>query len=495
MLTAPMEAALPVEDSVPPSSKLLYERLAGDVATMIDRGALRPGDRLPSVRTYARERSVSVATVLSAYLDLENRGLVEVRPKSGHYVRRRALEARPPRPPRLALVPQRINVSDGVAGLVASMRDPAVVPLGSAQVSPELLPIRALNRTLASIAREASTAGAAYDAPQGLHTLRRQLARRSLTWGTSIDESEFVTTVGAMEALHVALRATTRPGDAVAVESPAYFGVLQLLEEMGRRVVEIPTRSDVGMDLIALEEALKKAPIKACIAIPNFDNPMGSLMPDDAKEKLVRLLARHDAPLIEDDIYGDLAFDGSRPRPAKAFDRDGRVLLVGSVSKTLAAGYRVGWIAAGRYQQQVERLKFSQSVSTPTLLQMAVAEYLDSGGYDRHLRQLRAHAASQVQRFREGVLACFPEGTRVSEPKGGFFLWVELPHAVDALQLQAQAYERGIAIAPGPIFSARARYGSCIRLSCGFPWSDRFDAAVRTLGELADTAVRKSRTA
>lgn len=484
----------PVDDRAA-SSSLLYERLAHDVATLIERGSLRPGERLPSVRNYARERRVSIATVLSAYLDLENRGLVEVRPKSGHYVRRRALEARPPRPPRLALVPSRVSVSDGVQSLMDSMRDPAVIPLGSAQVAPELLPIRALNRTLSSIAREASTAGATYDAPAGLSTLRRQLARRSLTWGLSLDESEIVITVGAMEALHVALRACTRPGDAVAVESPAYFGVLQLLEEMGRKVVEIPTRADTGMDLVALEEALKKAPIKACIAIPNFDNPMGSLMPDEGKEKLVRLLARHDAPLIEDDVYGDLAYDGSRPRPAKAFDRDGRVLLVGSVSKTLAAGYRVGWIAPGRYQAAVERLKFSQSVSTPTLLQMAVAEYLDGGGYDRHLRQLRARAASQVARFREAVGACFPEGTRVSEPKGGFFLWVELPAAVDALALQQDALRKGIAIAPGPIFSARHRYASCVRLSCGFPWSDRFDAAVRTLGELADARMRKSRSA
>jgi DNA-binding transcriptional MocR family regulator len=480
-------------ESVARAPALLYERLALDVASLIERGALRPGDRLPSVRHYARERRVSVATVLSAYLDLENRGLVEVRPKSGHYVRRRALASRPPRPVRLALVPSHVSVSDGVQALVDSMRDPAVVPLGSAQVSPELLPIRALNRTLASIAREASTAGASYDAPPGLQTLRRQLARRSLTWGLSLDEGEFVTTVGAMEALHVALRATTRPGDAVAVGSPAYFGVLQLLEEMGRKVVEIPTRPDTGMDLGALEEALQKAPIKACVAIPNFDNPMGSLMPDEAKEKLVRLLQRHDAPLIEDDIYGDLAFDGSRPRPAKAFDRDGRVLLVGSVSKTLAAGYRVGWISPGRYQAAVERLKFSQSVSTPTLLQMAVAEYLDSGGYDRHLRQLRSRAASQVQRFREAVLTSFPEGTRVSEPRGGFFLWVELPGGVDALALQADALRRGVAIAPGPIFSARQRYASSLRLSCGFPWSDRFDAAIRTLGELADGQLRRSR--
>ena len=328
---------------------------------------------------------------------------------------------------------------DRVTTLLASMRDPSVVPLGSASVAPELLPIRALNRTLAAIARETGTAGASYDAPPGLATLRRQLAKRSLSWGMSLDEGELVTTVGAMEALHLCLRAVAKAGDTVAVETPAYFGLLQLIEEMGLRALEIPADPRTGMDLDLLEAAFGRTSISAILVTPNFCNPLGARMPDEAKERLVKLAARHDVPIIEDDIYGDLAFDGSRPRPAKSFDRDGRVLLCGSVSKTLAPGYRIGWVAPGRYQATIERLKFSQSIATPTLLQMAVAEYLERGGYDRHLRVLRSKFASQVQRFREEIASTFPVGdARVRAAR-----WFRSLGRASARGLGARAASRG----------------------------------------------------
>jgi DNA-binding transcriptional MocR family regulator len=289
------------------------------------------------------------------------------------------------------------------------------------------------------------------------------------------------------------LRATTRPGDTVAIASPAYFGLLQLIEEMNLRVVEVPTLPRTGLDLDILEQVLAQAPIRAVLAMPNFDNPLGALMSDEAKERLVKMLARHDVPLVEDDIYGDLAFDGSRPRPAKAFDREGRVLLCGSISKTLAAGYRVGWVAAGRYQSVIERLKFSQTVATPTLMQMAVAEYLSSGGYDRHLRTLRARFATEVSRYRGAIATRFPPGTVISEPQGGFVLWVDMPAGVSALELQAEALDRGIAIAPGPIFSARKRHASSVRISCGTPWSSRMERAIDTLGDLAERQIKASK--
>ncbi|MFT3926422.1 MAG: PLP-dependent aminotransferase family protein [Myxococcales bacterium] len=468
----------------------LYEDVAAHVASLIDRGALRAGDRLPSLRRFARERHVSIATVLAAYRQLEQRELVETRPKSGHFVRR--LEpARKPQPQRAqkppTLAPARVAVSDGVAGLMASMYDPSVVPLGAANLAPELYAIRPLNRLLAGIVRDMGTAGAEYVPPPGLLTLRRQLARRSLAWGMSLGEDDFVITSGAMEAMHLALRAVTRPGDSVVVSSPTYFGILQLLEEMSLRVIEVPSHAEHGMDLDALQLVLKKAKVGACVVIPTFDNPNGSLMPQESRARLHALVERHDVPLIEDDIYGDLAWDGSRPSPIKSLDRNGRVLLCGSISKTIAAGYRVGWIAAGRYQARVERLKFSQSVATSTLEQMAVAEYLGSGTYDRHLRTLRGKLASQVKTFREAIAASFPVGTTVSDPRGGYLLWVELPRGVDALQLRAEAARRGIAVAPGPIFAAGHRYKNYIRVNCGFPWSRPIADAVRTLGELASS--------
>ena len=471
---------------MPPEAHLLYEDVATHVASLIERGALRAGDRLPSVRRFAREREVSIATVLAAYRQLENRELIETRPKSGHFVRQRMQPAPPARSARQpAIAPAKVTVSDGVAALVASMRDPSVVPLGAAHLAPELYPIRALNRLLSGIVRDISTAGASYEVSPGLLTLRRQLARRSLTWGMSLGEDDLVITSGAMEAMHLALRATVRPGDSVAVSSPTYFGILQLLEEMGLRVVEIPSHPERGMDVEALALALKRVKIQAVIGIPNFDNPSGALMPYESRVRVAALLERYDIPMIEDDIYGDLAWDNSRPRPIKALDNAGRVLLCGSISKSIAAGYRVGWIAPGRYAKRIERLKFSQSVATSTLEQMAVAEYLGSGGYDRHLRTLRSKLSQQTRAFREAIAASFPDGTSVSDPRGGFLLWVELPSGIDALTLQAEAGRRGIAIAPGPIFAAGNRYKSCIRINCGFPWSAAMSDAVRTLGELA----------
>ncbi len=466
----------------------LYDQVAADLRALITRGALRPGDRLPSVRKTARDRVVSISTVLAAYLQLENEGLVETRPKSGHFVRRR--DTLPPaHRPRLVAVPSRPSVFEGVRALLDSLRDPAVVPLGSAVPGIDLLPIRALNRTLATLAREATTAGAHYESVAGVATLRRQLARRSATWGAPLPEDEFIPTVGATEALHIALGAVARPGDTVVVASPTYFGVLQLFESMGLRALDVPCSPESGLDLDALESTLRASSARAVVCSPNYDNPLGALMPDDRKERLVRMCARHDVPLVEDDVYGDLGFDGARPRPAKAFDTTGHVLLVGSISKTLAPGYRLGWLVAGRYQRAVEQRKRSTTLATPTLPQMAVAEYLAKGGYDRHLRTMRARLAQQVQRFREEIALRFPAGTRVSQPRGGFVLWVELPRSVDALRLQAEALARGVSIAPGPIFSARGRFGSCVRISCGFPWSTRIETALRLVGDLAATQV------
>jgi DNA-binding transcriptional MocR family regulator len=259
----------------------------------------------------------------------------------------------------------------------------------------------------------------------------------------------------------------------------------------GLRAIEIPSDPRTGLDLDALEDAVRGAPVRAVLATPNFSNPLGARMPDENKERLVRMLTRRDIPLVEDDVYGDLAFDGTRPRPAKAFDTAGIVLLCGSVSKTLAPGYRVGWVAPGKYRDAVEKLKFAHTVSSPTPTQMAVAEFLAEGGYDRHVRQLRRVLAAQSERYREAIAHHFPEKTRVSRPQGGFVVWIEIcgedggSKRLNAVDLQLRALDRGIAIAPGTIFSARQRFSHCIRISTGHPWSPRIERAIATLGQLA----------
>ena len=469
------------------AGSFLYEHLADELGQAIDRGALRAGDRLPSVRRLAQERSVSVSTVLEAYLQLENAGLIEVRPKSGHFVRRRSPATAEPRAPRVCQKPSRVTVMDAYTKILEAMRDPELVPFGCATIDQAYLPMAQLNRLLAGLIREMSTIGARYEGAPGLLTLRRQVARRAVEWGVALSERDLCTTIGATEAISLALRAVARPGDVIAVESPAYFGVLQAIEGLGLRALEIPANPRTGLDVSAFEEAIRTQPVRALFVTPTVSNPLGAIMPEDERERLVKITRRADIPIIEDDVYGELVFDGARPRPLRSFagpSEDNHVLLVSSVSKNLAPGYRVGWIAGGRWHDQIVRLKFSQSLACPSLLGMAIAEFLSSGGYDRHLRRLRTAVARNVERYREAITQEFPEGTRVSTPLGGFVLWVELPPGIDALTLHEQALRRGIVVAPGPLFSARQRFTNFIRISAGAPWSDRVATGMRTLGRL-----------
>ncbi|HVO19510.1 MAG TPA: PLP-dependent aminotransferase family protein [Anaeromyxobacter sp.] len=462
-----------------------YEEIARRYAAAIGRGTLAPGERFPSVRRLAAEEGASVSTVLAAIAQLEALGLVEARPRSGHFVR---LRSRPP-PPRPTVVParaaaSRVEVAELVARVFHAARDPRVVNLSHATPDPSLLPARGLARALSSAVR-GGEGGLRYEMPPGHLELRQAIARRALSWGCDLGADDLVVTGGATEAIQLGLLAAVRPGDVVALESPAYYGTLQALEALGLRVVEVPCLPDVGMDLDELERRIDRHGARAVLAVPSFSNPLGSCMPEAARERLAGIVSRRGIPLLEDDVYGELAFGTARPRPVKAFDRDGSVMLCSSFSKTLAPGYRIGFAAPGRWRERVELLKFSLSVATATPVQRAVARYLRGGGYDRHLRLLREQLSRISARTAAAVADAFPPGTRVSTPAGGCFLWVEMPAGVDSLELHARSLDAGVSIAPGPIFSPAQGHRSCIRLSCGAPWDERIDAAVRLVGRLA----------
>ena len=462
----------------------LYEEVAHEIRGAIESGALRSGDRLPSVRRLSRQRRVSVTTVLQAYAQLEAAGVVQARPQSGHYVRsRRSLPE--PRPLRTSQDSSPVTVSSLVASVYSGCHADAMVPLGAAYTPYGLLPTNRLGKLLAAEMRASEHRGAEYDVPRGCVRLRRQIARRALDWGLAVSPEELIVTFGATEALNLCLLAVARRGDVIAVESPTFFGILQMLEAHGLRALEIPSDPRDGMRLDALEAGLRRHRVAAVVSVPNFSNPLGSLMPDAHKERLVDMLARREIPLIEDDIFGDLHSGSTRPRVAKSFDRRGLVLLCGSFTKTLAHGYRVGWVAPGRFQDRVQLLKHSQTVATTTLPQRAIAAFLEGGGYDRHLRTLRRRIAASMQRLQSAVEEHFPRGTRMTRPQGGMLLWVELPRGVDAIELYRRALAEGITIAPGPIFSARQRLVNFVRLNAGVEWTPRVDAALVRLGQLA----------
>lgn len=462
-----------------------YQELASQTEQLIADGVLRAGDRLPSVRQACRIHTVSPITVTQAYYLLESRGLVEARPKSGYFVRAR-LGRNLPEPEMSHPVggSTQLQVSDFIFQILDSVRDPAVVQLGSSFPSPYLYPLDKLGRFLANAARRFDPLATVTDLPPGNEELRRQLALRYLAQGAAVSPQEIIVTSGAMEGLNLCLQAVTQPGDLIAIESPTFYAGLQASERLGLKVIEIPSHPREGVSLSALEEALRQHPIKACLFMLNFANPTGSLVADERKQALLELLRRHDVPLIEDDVYAELYFGPQAPRCSKADDQAGLVMHVSSFSKCLAPGYRLGWVAAGRYAERIRRLKLSMSLATTIPVQIALADYLKQGGYENHLRHLRQALAKQEAELVSAIERYFPVGTRLARPQGGYFLWLELPRQVDTLLLHQQALELGISIAPGPIFSAQREFGHYLRLNFGHPDSPRQQAAMATLGEL-----------
>ena len=469
-----------------PAPAPLYVELARSLEQLIDQGTLRPGHRLPSVRRMSLQRDVSISTVLQAYTLLENRGCVEARPQSGYYVRPRlpseALEPRMAKPMAKA---SHVGVNDLTAEVLTLASDPSYVPFGAACPHHSLFPTKKLARILASVGRNDPALLGRYAMNWAFDPLTREIARRYLQAGCPIAHDELVVTIGCTEALNLSLRAVTKPGDTVAVETPTYFGFLETLQALNLKVVEIPTGSRTGICLDATRDALANNNVKALMVMPSYSNPLGSCMPDENKEQLYKILAEFDVPAIEDDVYGDLHFGDRRPKPLKTWDTDGRVLLCSGFGKTLAPSLRVGWCAPGRYLERVRRLKFTNTLGTPVVLQKTVSDFLRNGGYDHHLRSIRRAYHNQLHLFSQAILRHFPEGTRLSRPEGSFVLWVEMPGGVDSLRLHRDALKHHISTAPGALFSVKDRYKNCLRMNCGIPWGEPIEAALRTLGDLA----------
>jgi DNA-binding transcriptional MocR family regulator len=469
----------------PPDSPPLYIRIAENVAQQVSAGALRAGDRVPSLRQLGRQMKVSMTTAVQAYLWLENRGYLEARPRSGYYVRTASAKAiEEPKFRAQNVRPTAIDTDAVLSDIIEHANDPANVPFGVACASPDLFPTRKLNQIVRRVVREQPEHSARYEF--GSEALRRQIARRSLATGATCAPRDVVITSGGLEGINLSLRALTKPGDVIAVESPTYFGILGTAASLNLRVIEIPTHPQDGMDLAALEDALTSHHVKACIAMPNCHNPLGYVLDDRAKKALVDLCATHNVPILEDDVYAELAFSGSRPRTLKSFDRTDLVLLCSSFSKTLAPGYRVGWVVTERFREKIQRLKLLTTVATPSLSQAVVAEFLESGAYDRFLKRLQPVFARQVDLVRTAVANSFPDGTRVTRPAGGHMLWVELPPQVNGIRLYRDALEKRISILPGTIFSARSQLDHHIRINCGGRWSPVHERALATLGSLCE---------
>ena len=464
----------------------LYEHIVDKIETLIKEQTLHPGDRVPSLRKLSVQERVSISTVLQAYFTLEDRGLIEARPQSGYYVHHKPVQfPSEPKISRPADSATRVNVSDFVMNMHEVLDAHDAVPFGTATPDPRLLPIRKLNRISSSITRREGNLCHTYDFTQGNETLRRHIARRSVEGGCRLTPDDIVITYGCTEALHLCLRAVAQPGDTIAVESPTYFGFLQLIESLNMKALEIPTHPRDGISLDALEHSLGKYSVKACLITPNYQNPIGSCMPETNKKQLVQLLSRRGIPLIEDDIFGDLHFGIQRPRLCKSFDEHELVLTCTSFSKTLSPGFRIGWTAPGRFKSSVQRLRVTSTLTGSVLPQLTIAEMLSNGAYDHHLRKIRRSYESQIHHVTNAISKYFPAGTNATRPEGGFLLWVELPAGTDTIELHRKALEKGISIMPGAVFSAKRQYKNFIRLNCSNLWSEQLHDALITLGRLA----------
>jgi DNA-binding transcriptional MocR family regulator len=463
----------------------LYMQVAQGLEKMISDEVLLIGDKLPSVRVLSEENGISMGTAFQAYYHLEAKGLIESRPKSGYYVRfnHRKYPALPKMVPADALSHE-VSVKEMIASLYSDIASAKVINFALAVPDLSLLPVGKIQKSAVHALKHTKDHCIGYEHTQGNPELRKQIARLCFNWGGKTKPDEVVITNGCLEAITLCLQAVTQHGDTVAVESPCYFGIYQAIENLGLKVVEISSDPVTGADLACLEKTIARFPIKACVCIPNFNNPVGSCIPDENKKQLVALITKHNIPLIEDDIYGELYFGKNRPRTCKYYDTKGLVMHCSSLSKSLTPGYRVGWAIPGKFIDEVKQVKRIHNISSASLTQATMAHFLQHGRYEYHLKNLRKALHTQSLRYIQAVIDHFPPDSKVSRPQGGFVLWIELNRKVDTFRLRTEAMKHHISIMPGRIFSVSPNYSNCIRLSFGKPFNSDMEYGIMMLGKL-----------
>ncbi|MCC9064590.1 PLP-dependent aminotransferase family protein [Flavobacterium piscisymbiosum] len=468
--------------------EVLYQKIANTIQEQIFSETLKIGDKLPSIRAFQKLHNVSMNTIKQAFLELESKSLIESRPKSGFYVSKTSnRKLLIPSMNKLKLSEQKTTSEDLITKVFDSLSDKDITRFSIGVPDPSFLPIAKLNKGLAKVVRNLAESGTSYEPVQGSANLRRNVAKWAIVLEGKLTEDDFVTTSGAMNAIFNCLMAVTKRGDTIAIESPVYFGIIQIAQNMGLNIIELPTHPTTGVDLEALKKVIHK--VDVCCFMSNFSNPLGSLMPDEHKKELVKMLTHHNIPLIEDDLYGNLFFGTVRPKPCKYYDEAGIVMWCGSVSKTLAPGYRVGWVAPGKFKDKIIRQKMAQTVCMPSLYQEVIADFLEHGRYDHHLRNLRSTLYTNSLHFQRTIEDHFPENTKISQPQGGSFLWLELDKSIDTAVLYDTAIQQKIGFAPGRIFTQHDQYHNCMRLNFGLEWKEKVELDLKRLGQLVKNSL------
>jgi len=468
--------------------EVLYLKIARVIEEQIVSETLRLGDKLPSIRTIQKIYDVSINTAKQAFLELESRSLIEPRPKSGYFVSKNSRRKFSlPSVGELKDSNDEKQPEDLISKVFNTLGNKEIAQFSLGVPDKSMLPVAKLNKGIINVVRSMGDGGTSYEPAQGCLNLRRSVAKWSLVLDGRLTEDDIVTTSGTINAIFHCLMAVTKPGDSVAIESPVYFGILQTIQFLGLKAIEIPTHPITGVDLDAVKKVLPQ--VAACCFVTNFSNPLGCLMPEANKRELVAMLTEYNVPLIEDDLYGNLFFGTTRPVPCKAFDKAGIVMWCGSVSKTLAPGYRVGWVAPGRYKERIIRQKLLQTISTPALYQEVIADFMEHGRFDHHLRSLRNRLYSNCLHFQRAIEDYFPDHTKISQPQGGFMLWLELDKKIDTARLFDTAIKQNISFAPGRMFTQHDQYNNCMRINFALNWNERLDFDLKRLGRIVKNAL------
>lgn len=462
-----------------------YQQLAQQIIDQIALGVWLPGDRLPSLREQVRHSGMSFMTVGHAYQVLESQGVIVARPQSGYYVAPRPV-ARAAAAPIKVMRDEAVDINTYIFDVLQASCDASVVPFGSAFPDPRLFPLQQLNRSLAAVGKNATAMSVIENLPPGNEDLRHAIARRYAQQGMQVSPDEIVITAGALEALNLSLQAVTEPGDWVIVENPCFYGALQALERLRLKALSVATDPINGIDLTALKQAVTDYPVKACWLMTNSQNPLGVTLTSEKKQQLVALLQEHNVTLIEDDVYSELYYGRERPLPARAYDEQGITLHCSSFSKCLVAGFRIGWVAAGKHARRIQQLQLMSTLSTSSPMQLALVDYLATKRYDTHLRRLRRILAERKQQTWQALHNLLPEDVKIHRSESGYFLWIELPPSMDASLLSEQAIAQKISIAPGKMFTTGRAWDHYFRLNASWAWGEREQQAVVTLSRLIE---------
>jgi DNA-binding transcriptional MocR family regulator len=464
----------------------VYERYRG----LVESGAFAAGERLPSLREVAREEGVGLNTARAAFGLLEDEGLVRAFERGGFYARPRAGSA-------LGAYRAPVALRE-VEGLSAAQKIDYLLAAGGrragfalAEPDPAFLPAARLERLYASLA--GSWIG--YGDQSGEEELRNRITSTYRRLHGSLEPGDVVVTSGATEAIGMAVRAFVGPGDAVAVESPTYYDYFRHLAAARARVVEVPVLPGRGMDLDLLAKRLRRGRLRMIIAQPNVQNPTGAVMPDGDKRRLVELAARSGAILVQDDVYGDLAFSRERPANLSALGGYERIVYLSSFSKCLAPGLRIGWMSAPALREELARAKGLASLATNRPAQRVLAAYLEGPAFRRHLAAMREALARQLEDYLELLGSALPEGSSVMRPAGGCLLWIGLPAGCDASALFESAAREGILVAPGELFSTNPYFRGHLRINFGYRITARRRAQLGRLCALASSSTRPRRGA